>query len=145
MSNAQNPVYGLKVNEFAVLSTSEFCLRGTECQPNNVWSSLKHLGTHDSSEFVPFAVSLLCLLMVGTTMSLHAVLLLRATWHKTHLSVGSSCFCDRCHSAAQLILAVSIENNVASLCRRSMKTRALMVWKMWRNSSMRTTLDEDEV
>ena len=92
MSNAQNPVYGLKVNEFAVLSTSEFCLRGTECQPNNVWSSLKHLGTHDLSEFVPFAVSLLCLLMVGTIMSLHAVLLLRATWHKTHLSVGSSCF-----------------------------------------------------
>ena len=44
-----------------------------ECQPNSVWSSLKHLGTHDSSEFVPFAVSLLCLLMVGTIMSLHVV------------------------------------------------------------------------
>ena len=29
VSNAQNPVYRLKVNEFAVLSTSEFCLR--EC------------------------------------------------------------------------------------------------------------------
>ena len=27
-----------------------------ECQPNSVWSSLKHLGTHDSSELVPFAV-----------------------------------------------------------------------------------------
>ena len=87
-----------------------------ECQPNNVWSSLKHLGTHDLSDFVPFAVSLLCLLMVGTIMSLHAVLLLRATWHEAHLSVGSSCFCDRCHSAAQLIVAVSVENNVASLC-----------------------------
>ena len=49
-------------------------------------------------------------------MSLHAVLLLRATWHEGHLSVGSSCFCDRCHSAAQLIVAVSVENNVASLC-----------------------------
>ena len=32
------------------------------------------------------------------------------------LSVGSSCFCERCHSAAQLIVAVSVENNVASLC-----------------------------
>ena len=39
-------------------------------QPNNVSSGLKHLGTHDFSEFVPFAVSLLCLLMVGTIMSL---------------------------------------------------------------------------
>ena len=29
-----------------------------ECQANNVWSSLKHLGTHDLSEFVPYAVSL---------------------------------------------------------------------------------------
>ena len=48
-----------------------------EWQANNVWSSLKHLGTHDLSEFVPFAVSLWCLLMVGTIMSLHAVLLLR--------------------------------------------------------------------
>ena len=28
MSGAQNPVYRLKVNEFTVLSTSEFCLRG---------------------------------------------------------------------------------------------------------------------
>ena len=80
-----------------------------ECQANNVWSSLKHLGTHDSSEFVPFAVSLLCLLMVGTIMSLHAVLSLRATWHEAHLSVDSSCFCDRCRSAAQLIVAVSVE------------------------------------
>ena len=87
-----------------------------ECQPNNVWSSLKHLGTHDLSEFVPFAVSLLCLLLVGTMMSLHAVLLLRAAWHEAHLSVGSSCICDRCYSAAQLIVAVSVENNVASLC-----------------------------
>ena len=49
-------------------------------------------------------------------MSLHAVLLLRATWHEAHLSVGSSCFCDRCFSAAQHILAVSVENKVASLC-----------------------------
>ena len=86
------------------------------CQPNNVWSNLKHLGTQDLSEFVPFAVSLLCLLMVGTIMSLHAVLLLRATWHKAHLSVGSSCSCDRCYSAAQHIVAVSVENNLASLC-----------------------------
>ena len=102
MSSAQNPMFRLKVNEFAVLSTSEFCLRGF-ClrQPNNVWSGLKHLGTHDLSEFVPFAVSLL---------------LLRASWREAHLSVGSSCFCDRRHSAAQLIVAVSIENNVASLC-----------------------------
>ena len=74
-----------------------------------MWSSLKHLGTHDLSEFVPFAVSLLCLLMVGTIMSLHAVLLLRAAWHEAHLSVGSSCFCDRCYSAAQLIVSVSVE------------------------------------
>ena len=28
VSSAQNPMYRLKVNEFAVLSTSEFCLRG---------------------------------------------------------------------------------------------------------------------
>ena len=28
VSGAQNPVYRLKVNEFTVLSTSEFCLRG---------------------------------------------------------------------------------------------------------------------
>ena len=87
-----------------------------ERQPNNLWSGLKHLGTHDSSEFVPFVVSLLCLLMVGTIMSLHAVLLLRASWHEAHLSVGSSCFCDRRHSAEQLIVAVSVENSVASLC-----------------------------
>ena len=87
-----------------------------ECQPNNVWSSLKHLGTHNSSEFVPFAVSILCLLMVGTIMSLRAVLLLRASWHEAHSNVGSSCFCDRRHSAAQLNVAVSVENNVASLC-----------------------------
>ena len=87
------------------------------CQPvNRVWSSLKHLGTHDLSEVVPFAVSLLCVLMVGTIMSLHAVLLLRASCYEAHLSVGSSCFCDRCHSAAQLIVAVSVEINVASLC-----------------------------
>ena len=87
-----------------------------ECQPNNVWSSLKHLGTRDLSVFVPFAVSLLCLLIVGTIMSLNAVLLLCATLHEAHLSVGSTCFCDRCYSAAQLIVAVSVENNVASLC-----------------------------
>ena len=87
-----------------------------ERQPNNVWSGLKHLGTHDLSEIIPFAVSLLCLLMVGTIMSLHAVLLLRASWHEAHLSVGSSCFCDKHHSAAQLIVAVSVANNVASLC-----------------------------
>ena len=30
--------------------------------------------------------------------------------------VGSSCFCDRPHSAAQPIVAVSAKNNVASLC-----------------------------
>ena len=47
-------------------------------------------------------------------MSLHALLLLRASWHEAHLSVGSSCFSDRRHSAAQLIVAVSVENNVAS-------------------------------
>ena len=87
-----------------------------ERQPNNVWRGLKHLGIHDLSEFVPFAVSLLCLLMVGTIMSLHTVLLLRASWHEAHFSIGSSCFCDRRHSAAQLIVAVSVENNVASLC-----------------------------
>ena len=80
-----------------------------ERTPNNVWSSLQHLGTHDFSEFVPFAESLLCLLMVGTIRSLHAVVLLRASWHEAHLSVGSSCFCDKCHSAAQLIVAVSVE------------------------------------
>ena len=88
-----------------------------ECQPNNVWSGLKHLGTHDSSEFVPFAVfPFVCLLMVGTIMSPHAGLLLRASWHEVHSNVGSSCFCDRRHSAAQIIIAVSVENNVASLC-----------------------------
>ena len=89
-----------------------------ECQPNNVWSGLlKHLGTHDSSEPVQFAVfSLVCLLMVGTIMSPHAGLLLRASWHEARSIVGSSCFCDRRHSAAQLIVAVSVENNVASLC-----------------------------
>ena len=87
-----------------------------ERQPNNVWSGLKHLGTHDLSVFLPFAVSLQCILMVGTILSLHAVLLLRASWHEAHLSVGSSCFCHRRHSAAQLIVAVSVENNVASLC-----------------------------
>ena len=87
-----------------------------ECQPNNVWRSLKHLGTRNLSEFVPSAVSVLCLLMVETIMSPHAVLLLRATLHEAHLSVGSSCFCDKCHSAAYLIVAFSVENHVASLC-----------------------------
>ena len=117
VSSVQNLLYRLKVDEFAVLSTSEFLSPwNSERQPNNVWSGLKHLGTHDLSGFVPFAVSLLCLLMVGTIMSLHAVLLLRASWHEAHLSVGSSCFCDRRHSAAQLIVAVSVENNVASMC-----------------------------
>ena len=106
-----------------------------ECQPNNVWSSLKHLGTHDSSEFVPFAVSLLCLLMVGTIMSLHAVLLLHVSWHEALLSVGSSCCCDRCHSAAQLIVAVSVENtwhpcvsHSFLLCGDSSSTRLLMLY-----------------
>ena len=43
------------------------------CQPNNVWRGLKHLGTHDSSEFVPFAAfPFVCFLMVGTIMSPHA-------------------------------------------------------------------------
>ena len=87
-----------------------------ERQPNNLSSGLKHLGTHDVSEFVPFAVSLVFLLMVGSIMSLHAVLLLRASWHEAHLPVGSSFFGDRRHSAAQLIDAVSVEHNVASLC-----------------------------
>ena len=81
-----------------------------------MWSGLKHLETHDLFAFVPFAVSLLSLVGCGTIMSLHAVSLLRASWNKAHLSVGSSCFCDRRHSAAQLIVAVSVENNVASLC-----------------------------
>ena len=36
VSNAQNPVYRLKVNEFAVLSTSEFLSPWIfECPPNN--------------------------------------------------------------------------------------------------------------
>ena len=116
VSSAQNPMYRLKVNEFAVLSTSEFLSPWILCVSPTMWSGLKHLGTHDLSGFVPFAVSLLCLLMVGTIMSLHAVLLLRASWHEAHLSVGSSCFGDRRHSAAQVVVAVSVENNVASLC-----------------------------
>ena len=88
-----------------------------ERQPNDVWSGLKHLGTHDSSQFVPFAVfPFVCLLMVGTIISPHSGLLLRASWHEAHSIVGSSCFCDRRHSAAQLIVAVSVENNVASSC-----------------------------
>ena len=37
VSGAQNPVYRLKVNEFTVLSTSEFFVSvNFECQPNNV-------------------------------------------------------------------------------------------------------------
>ena len=87
-----------------------------ERQPINVRSSLKHSGTHDLSESFRLQFRFLCLLMVGTIMSLHAVLLLCASWHEAHLSVGSSCFGDRHHSAAQLIVAVSVENNVASLC-----------------------------
>ena len=49
-------------------------------------------------------------------MSPHAGLLLRASWHEAHSNVGSGCFCDRRHSAAQLIVAVSVENKMASLC-----------------------------
>ena len=36
---------------------------GFDRQPNHEGSGMKHLVTHDLSEFVPFAVSLLCLLM----------------------------------------------------------------------------------
>ena len=60
-ASAQNPMYRFTANEFADLSTSEFVSVDFERQPNKVWSGLKHLGTHDLSEFVPFAVSLLSL------------------------------------------------------------------------------------
>ena len=49
------------------------------------------------------------------TLSLHSVLLLRASRHEAHLTVGSSCYWDRRLSAAQLIVAVGSENNLASL------------------------------
>merc|ERR1712107_514787 len=45
-TNAQNLSYRLKVNEFADLTTSEFVSQYTGYKPNNVWSGLKHLGTH---------------------------------------------------------------------------------------------------
>ena len=76
--------------------------------------SIWELMTYLNSFRLQFPFSFL--LMVGAIMSLHAVLLLRASWREAHLSVGSSCSCDRRHSAAQLIVAVSVENNVASLC-----------------------------
>merc|ERR1711991_17214 len=38
--------YRLKVNKFADLTTSEFVSQYTGYKPNNVWSGLKHLGTH---------------------------------------------------------------------------------------------------
>merc|ERR1712012_681895 len=46
-TNAQNLSYRLKVNEFADLTTSEFVSQYTGYKPNNVWSGLKHLGTHE--------------------------------------------------------------------------------------------------
>merc|ERR1712064_139325 len=45
-TNAQNLSYRLKVNEFADLTTSEFVSQYTGYKPSNVWSGLKHLGTH---------------------------------------------------------------------------------------------------
>ena len=36
-----------------------------ECLPNNVWSGLLHLGTHDSSEFVSFTVIPFCVSLDG--------------------------------------------------------------------------------
>merc|ERR1711991_525744 len=46
-TNAQNLSYRLKVNEFADLTTSEFVSQYTGYKPQNVWSGLKHLGTHE--------------------------------------------------------------------------------------------------
>merc|ERR1712227_541260 len=46
-TNAQNLTYRLKVNEFADLTTSEFVSQYTGYKPQNVWSGLKHLGTHE--------------------------------------------------------------------------------------------------
>merc|ERR1712136_645191 len=46
-TNAQNLSYRLKVNEFADLTTSEFVSQYIVYKPNNVWSGLKHLGTHE--------------------------------------------------------------------------------------------------
>ena len=37
---------GMKVNEFAELTTSEFVSEYTEEKPNIVWSGRKHLETH---------------------------------------------------------------------------------------------------
>ena len=46
-TDAQNLSYRLKVNEFADFTTSEFVSQYTGYKPNNVWSGLKHLGTHE--------------------------------------------------------------------------------------------------
>ena len=38
---------GVKVNDFADLTTSEFVSEHTEYESNIVWSGRKHLGTHE--------------------------------------------------------------------------------------------------
>ena len=46
-TNAQNLQYKLKVSEFADLSTSESVSPHAGYTPNNVWSGLEHLRTHE--------------------------------------------------------------------------------------------------
>jgi len=46
-TNARNLSFSLKVTEFADLQNSEFVSQYTGFKPNNVWSGLKHLGTHE--------------------------------------------------------------------------------------------------
>ena len=54
-TNAQNLSYRLKVNEFTALTTSESVSgcsghKHKRFEPNNVWSDLKHVGTHEHGE-----------------------------------------------------------------------------------------------
>ena len=46
-ANAQNLSYRLNVNEFADLSTCESVSQYAGYKPNNVWSGLEHLRTHE--------------------------------------------------------------------------------------------------
>ena len=46
-ADAQDHSYRLKVNKSTELTTSEYVSQYTGYKLNNVWSGLKHLGTHE--------------------------------------------------------------------------------------------------
>ena len=62
------------------------------------------------SEFVELCIESHCSVRFVARSTLCFVLSL--TW----MMFGSSCFCDKRHFAAQLFIAVSAKNNVATLC-----------------------------